>query len=129
MNIQEVGFDVQLSGSNAGAALGRGLYVTNTLEKALNYAQPMPCRGAIFELRVQLGRCYRVTANDSNRQNWQEMGYDSAWASEGIIGERDENCFKDPRHPRVVIQNVILCHTGEAKRAGYSVVNGKLRKC
>jgi hypothetical protein len=38
INIQEAGFDVQQSGENAGAALGPGLYVTPTLEKALNYS-------------------------------------------------------------------------------------------
>jgi len=128
MNIQKVGFDVQMSGSNAGAALGRGLYVTTTLQKALNYAERNPCQGAIFELRVQLGRCYNVTVDDSNRTKWQEMGYDSAWAAQGIIGEREENCIKDPRPPRVVIQNITLGHTGEAKRAGYWVEDGKLRK-
>ena len=47
MNIQEVGFDVQLSGSNAGAALGRGLYVTNTLEK---HTGPPPYPYIIIEL-------------------------------------------------------------------------------
>ena len=112
----------------AGAALGSGLYVTTTLQKALNYAGRNPCQGAIFELRVQLGRCYTVTVNDSNRTKWQEMGYDSAWAAEGIIGEREENCIKDPRPPRVTIQNISLGHTGEAKRAGYWVEDGKLRK-
>jgi hypothetical protein len=50
MNIQEVGFDVQRSGSNAGAALGGGLYVTPMLEKALNYAKHMQCQGAILHL-------------------------------------------------------------------------------
>jgi hypothetical protein len=129
MSIQKVSVDVQRSGRNAGAALGRGLYVTTTLEKALNYAKRMPCQGAIFEVRVKLGRCYKVTsADDSNKAKWQEMGHDSAWAAEGIIGEPEENCIKDPRPPRVVIKNVILGHTGEAKRAGYSVVNGGLRK-
>jgi hypothetical protein len=128
MNIQKVGFDVHLSGSNAGATLGRGLYVTTTLQKALNYAERNPCQGAIFELRVQLGRCYKVTVDDRNMKKWQEMGYDSAWAAQGIIGEREENCIKDPRPPRVVIQNITLGHTGEAKRAGYWVEDGKLRK-
>jgi hypothetical protein len=129
MSIQKVGFDVQRSGSNAGAALGRGLYVTTTMEKAVNYAKRMPCQGAIFEVQVQLGRCYKVTSdNDNNKAKWQEMGYDSAWAAAGIIGEHEENCIKDPRPPRVIIQNVILGHTGEAKRLGYSVVNGKLTK-
>jgi len=108
--------------------LGRGLYVTSTLEKAMNYAKRMPCQGAIFDLQVQLGKCYRVSSNDSNMAKWQEMGYDSAWAAAGIIGEREENCIKDPRPPRVVIQHITLGHTGEARRAGYSVVNGRLTK-
>ena len=130
MNIQENGFDVSLSGTNAGQALGRGLYVTSTLEKALNYAKRMPFNGAIFQLRVELGKCYTVNANDSNRQNWQQMGYDSAWARAGIIGEREENCIKDPRPPRVVIEHITLGHTGEANSAGYWVDQdqGKLRK-
>ena len=70
----------------------------------------------------------RVAANDSNKAKWQEMGYDSAWAAAGIIGEREENCIKDPHPPRVVIQHITLGHTGEARRAGYSVVNGRLTK-
>ena len=50
MDIQKNGFDVRKSGSNAwGKSLGKGLYVTTTLEKALNYVKRMPCRGAIFE--------------------------------------------------------------------------------
>ena len=127
MDIQKDGFDVRKSGSNAGAALGKGLYVTTTLEKALNYAKRMPCKGAIFELRVQLGQCYSVTdKNDRNKAKWQDMGYDSAWAAEGIIAKIEENCIKDPRHPRVLIQNIALGHTREANRAGYWVDQGKL---
>jgi hypothetical protein len=118
----------QKSGSNTGKSIGRGLYVTTTREKALQYAKPMPCKGAIFELRVELGLCYTVTANDRNQANLQNMGYDSAWAAEGIIGEREENCIKDPHPPRVVIQNITLGHTGEADRASYWVDQGKLRK-
>jgi hypothetical protein len=76
-----------LSGSKAGAALGRGLYVTTTLQKALNYAERNPRQGAILELRVQLGRCYNVAVDDSNRTKWKEMGYDSAWATGQKIGK------------------------------------------
>jgi len=128
MDIQKNGFDVRKSGSNAwGKSLGKGLYVTTTLEKALNYAKRMPCKGAIFELRVQLGQCYSVTdKNDRNKAKWQDMGYDSAWAAEGIIAKIEENCIKDPRHPRVLIQNIALGHTREANRAGYWVDQGKL---
>ena len=91
----------------------------------------MPYNGAIFELRVDLGRCYTITANDRDNGNlemWQQMGYDSAWAAKGIIGEREENCIKDPRPPRVVIEHITLGHTGEANSAGYWVDQGKLRK-
>ena len=129
MDIQKNGFDVRKSGSNAGMSLGRGLYVTTTLEKALNYAKRTPCKGAIFELRVELGQCYSVTDNsDRNKAKWQDMGYDSAWAAEGIIGEREENCIKDPRPPRVVIKHIDLGHTGKANSDGYWVDQGKLRK-
>ncbi len=67
-----------------------------------------------------------MTANDSyngNLANWQQMGYDSAYSGPGIIGEREEHCLKDPRHPRVAIWDITLGHTVEAKNAGYSVLN------
>jgi hypothetical protein len=68
MNIQEVGFDVQQSGSNAGAALGGGLYVTPMLDKALNYAKRMQCQGAILHL------CGTVLPRDSQRQLQRQLG-------------------------------------------------------
>eukprot|EP01046_Picozoa_sp_COSAG06_P104139 COSAG06_NODE_50329_length_319_cov_1.140909_1_plen_77_part_01 len=37
--IQDSGFRVDLSGTNAGAMLGPGVYITTTLAKALNYAK------------------------------------------------------------------------------------------
>ena len=114
MNIQEVDFDVKRSGSNGGMSLGPRLHVAPTREKALNYAKRMKSQGAIFHLRMQLGRCYHVTANDNfsgNLANWQEMGCDSAFAGPGIIGERGEYWIKDPRPHRVVIQDMNLGHT------------------
>ena len=70
--IQESGFRVDLSGTNAGAMLGPGVYVTTTLQKALNYAkregvpgkEPHPAAGGVFELEVDLGRCYTVRSAD-----------------------------------------------------------------
>ena len=95
--IQRDGFNVELSGSNAGAMLGDGLYITTTLEKALNYAKPKPNAGAIFRLQVDLGRCYTVTdKNDPLRRTWADEGYDSAWSKAGLLGVREENCVKDP---------------------------------
>ena len=68
MNIQKVGFDVQRSGSNAGAALGQGLYVSTTLEKALNYAKPMDAcaSGPVLQVHCQrskgkIGRRWDMT--------------------------------------------------------------------
>ena len=66
--------------------------------------------------------------NVRNKANWQDMGYDSAWAAEGIIGNREEQCINDPRPPRVVIQDITLGHTGEANRTGYWVDQGTLRE-
>jgi hypothetical protein len=126
LTIQDTGFRVDLSGTNAGAALGPGLYVTTTLEKALNYAKPKPFAGVIFVLRVDLGRCYRITsANDPNRQTWQLDGYDSAWSPAGVIGQREENCIWDTSN-RVEITDVLLGNTGEALRGGYEVTHGRV---
>jgi len=131
MNIQEVGFDVQRSGSNAGAVLGPGLYVTPRLEKANYYAKDMPHQGAIFHLHVHLGQCYSVTDNDvasNTMPNWQSANFDSAMARDGLIGTAGEQyCIKDPRH-RVKIKSITLGHTAQAQKAGYSVRNGKLIK-
>ena len=128
--IQATGFRVDLAGTNAGAALGAGVYVTTTLEKALNYAKgvassPNPADGGVFQLRVDLGRCYTVRSGDrGERKGWAERGYDSAWAAEGIIGAREENCVRDPA--RVGIVNVVLGNTAAAGRLGYEVRNGRL---
>lgn len=125
ISIQKKGFRVDLSGTNAGAALGPGVYITTTLEKALNYAKANPCQGAVLQLEVHLGRCYEVKDDSlAERKAWQERGYDSAWAKEGVIGEREENCVVDPT--RVKITNVFLGKTGEAQAAGYTVEDGKL---
>jgi len=130
--IQQAGFRVDLSGTNAGAALGPGVYITTTLEKALNYAHGLPnnrnpARGAVLVLEVDIGRCYAVRFNNvAECTGWQQRGYDSAWAAEGVIGEREENCVRDPA--RIRITNVVLGHTGQARSLGYVVRNGRLEK-
>ncbi|EOD39072.1 hypothetical protein EMIHUDRAFT_223954 [Emiliania huxleyi CCMP1516] len=129
--IQESGFRVDLSGSNAGAALGPGVYVTTTLLKALNYAEgtagkPNPAAGGVLVLEVALGRCYRVRSNSQGeRTSWAARGYDSAWAAEGVIGIREEHCVRDPA--RIRITNVVLGNTRAAQDSGYQVCNGRLR--
>ena len=132
LSIQQSGFRVDLCGTNAGAALGHGVYVTTTLEKALNYAKgpsnnPNPARGGVLVLEVDLGRCYTVRSSSvSERTDWQQRGYHSAWAAEGVIGDREENCVRDPG--RIRITNVVLPHTGEARRLGYEIRSGRLER-
>ena len=46
LQIQRDGFRVDLSGSNAGARLGNGVYCSSTLQKALNYASARPHKGS-----------------------------------------------------------------------------------
>ena len=80
LKIQEEGFRVDLSGSNAGDLLGPGVYMTTTLNKALHYAKTKSSGGVIFRLKVQLGRCYQVTVKIARLRmlwlaGWPREGY------------------------------------------------------
>ena len=118
--VQTKGFDPELAGTNAGAMLGKGLYITTSLQKALNYAGRFEHEGAVFKLQVDLGRCYQVQKNDSNMKTWMNQGYDSAWSPANVNGEREENCISDPRS-RVHILTIIPGNTWASQRAGYYV--------
>lgn len=125
LDIQNNGFDVKMSGTNAGASLGPGVYVTASLEKALNYAKCNPGEGGVLILEVDLGRCYRVRSNEpTERTAWASLGYDSAWAAVGVIGKREENCVRDPA--RIRRTDVALGNTSKAHSLGYEVRNGRL---
>ena len=128
MSIRATGFDVSRSGSNAGAMLGPGLYVTTTLQKALTYATMghRPHGGAVLKLRVDLGNCYTVGQSDPNMKRWQQMGYDSAWSADGVNGKMEEHCIKDPRPPRVQILDVILANTRTASEGGFIIENERI---
>ena len=128
MSIRATGFDVSRSGSNAGAMLGPGLYITTTLQKALTYATMghRPHGGAVLKLRVDLGNCYTVGQSDPNMKRWQQMGYDSAWSGDGVNGKREEHCIKDPRPSRVQIVDVILANTRKAGEGNFGVANGRI---
>lgn len=119
--IQRGGFDVGRSGANAGQMLGAGVYVTTSLEKAMNYARE---GGAVFRLEVDLGRCAKLGTTGGLRA-WHAQ-YDSAWAPRGLIGEREENCVQDPR--RVRVRDVLLVAPAEAAREHYRVVDRRLRR-
>ena len=137
LTIQDGGFRVDLAGSNAGAMLGNGVYITTTLEKALNYAhgtrtKPRPHGGCVLQLKVDLGRMYtlkggpRKPPDDPLRTRWfmRPHNYDSCFSPAGFGGEREEHCVRDAN--RVHVVSVTLAHTGKANEAGYFVRGNKL---
>ena len=91
--IQSTGFRVDLSGTNAGAMLGDGVYITTTLEKALNYAKVKPHSGAIFKLQVKLGKCKKVGKNDPMMRTWHAHGYDSYLLGRERAIKLNGNCW------------------------------------
>lgn len=124
LRIQDEGFRIELSGTNAGAMLGDGVYCTTALEKALNYAKDKPHGGVILKMDVGLGRCKTLGHGDPMMTTWHRHGYDSAWSGDGVNGLREENCVRDPS--RCKIKELILGNTSKAKRAGYEVRGGRL---
>ena len=120
--IQAGGFRVDLSGTNAGTMLGNGVYLTTTLEKALNYAKPKPHSGCVLELKVDLGRCKELAQGDAMMRSWHQHGYDSAHSGDGVNGVREEHCVRDAL--RVKVWCVVLGNTGKAMAAGF-VVQGE----
>jgi hypothetical protein len=68
--------------------------------------------------------CKHLKAGD-DITDWQQKGYDSAWAPAGTIGVRQENCIKNPS--RVTVTRVELCNPSAAGAAGCNVsANGRL---
>lgn len=84
------------------------MYVTTTLEKALNYAKgtqenPKPHRGCILELKVDLGRMYTLNhPDDPLKTKWQAHNYDSCFSAAGLIGVREEHCVAEASRVKVV---------------------------
>jgi hypothetical protein len=132
LKIQEEGFRVDLAGSNAGTMLGKGCYVTTSLEKALNYAKHKNADcGAIFRLDVDLGQCMKVQPLKTNGgkhnviEDWHKQGFDSVWSPDGVNGQREEHCIRDPTR-RVKIIDIILGNTRAARMAGFELEGGRL---
>ena len=120
--IQAQGFIV------GGGLLGRGVYCTSTLDKAMEYAKG-PHGGIVLELLVDLGNCKQLVKNDPMMTSWQSQ-YDSAWApfsanNPNAIG-KEENCVKDPK--RISVVQAIAGNTGLLGRGGYAIMSGKLYK-
>lgn len=125
LKIQESGFRVDLSGTNAGDLLGPGIYCTTTLEKALSYAKRKEAHGVVLELEINLGQCKQLEVNDPMLQTWQDNGFDSAWMPLGANSQGlEENCIKDPK--RIKIVNIFPGHTGKLQAMGLVISNGRL---
>eukprot|EP00040_Diaphanoeca_grandis_P044813 m.13673 g.13673 ORF g.13673 m.13673 type:complete len:540 (+) comp9807_c0_seq1:427-2046(+) len=124
LGIQKTGFRVDLAGSNAGTMLGIGVYCTTTLEKALNYAKRSEGGGIVFVLKVDVGKCLQVKRRDPRMKTWHTLGFDSAFSGEGVNGEREEHCVRDPK--RVHIISCVMGHTRRANMQGYRIVDNVL---
>ena len=125
LRIQEHGFRIP---DGPGGLLGRGVYCTSTLPKAMEYLKG-PYGGVVLQLSVDLGKCKQLKPNDPMMKTWQNQ-YDSAWApfsanNPNAIG-KEENCVKDPKRIRVV--QAIAGNTGLLGRGGYAITGGKLYK-
>jgi len=123
LRIQDQGFIIP---DGPGGLLGRGVYCTSTLKKAMDYLKS-PYGGVILQLTVDLGKCIELVPDDPMMKTWQTQ-YDSAWApfSAANPGDKgkEENCVKDPRRIKVV--QALAGDTTALNRGGYAIINGKL---
>jgi serine/threonine protein kinase len=126
LRIQEHGFVIP---DGPGGLLGRGVYCTSTLKKAMDYLKG-PHGGVILQLKIDLGNCKQLVENDPMMKTWQNHGYDSAWAPFSAVNPGDtgkeENCVKNPK--RITVVHAIAGSTGELRAGGYDIIDGKLRK-
>jgi hypothetical protein len=125
LRIQEEGFVIP---EGPGGLLGRGVYCTCTLAKAMDYLKG-PHGGVVLELKINLGNCRQLVENDPMMTTWQEH-YDSAWAPFSAANPADkgkeENCVKDPK--KITVIQAIAGNTGKLRRGGFDIIGGKLRR-
>ena len=121
MKIQRDGFRPSPSGM-----LGKGVYVTTAVHKAMNYAEPKKYKGVIFTLKVaNLGECKKMKKGDPMLQKRHQNNFDSAYSAAGVNGQREENCIWDPKRIQIVSVNPVDARL--AHNAGYCIKeDGKL---
>ena len=125
LRIQEHGFKIP---PGPGGLLGRGVYCTSTLPKAMEYLKGR-YGGVVLQLSVDLGKCKQLKPNDPMMKTWQNQ-YDSAWApfsanNPNAIG-KEENCVKDPK--RIKVLQAFEGDTSALRKAGYAIIHGKVCK-
>eukprot|EP01045_Picozoa_sp_COSAG04_P013567 COSAG04_NODE_968_length_9110_cov_6.799911_5_plen_1619_part_00 len=106
---------------STGGMMGKGVYMANAIRKTEGYmkSKGLAHGGVLLKLKVDLGRCKRVTSSGSS---WIAEGYDSVWWDKG--SNMNENCVKDPS--KIEIIDAFLGHAAKAQEAGYFVENGKV---
>jgi len=96
-----------------GSGLGRGVYLSYNINKTNFYRHSCDNNhnkyncgcdgGVVIKCTVDIGRQFTLgDRNDPMRTAWQEHGYDSAFAGEGVIGKRPEFCIADPGRITIV---------------------------
>lgn len=103
-----------------------GIYVSDQLVKAMQYAVRAKDGGCILELVVDIGNCLHLDQSTLHmKERWQAAGYDSAHAAEGVLGSgsKEEYCVHDPRRIRQ-LKHVTLCDAGTATAAGFKTGTG-----
>ena len=127
VQIQTYGFDISLSGTSSGQLLGKGVYCTPVLAKAVDYAKGKPMQGVVLQLACDLGNCKTLKPHDPMCKTWQHHNFDSAWMPTGA-NERNmaENCIKDPA--RIKLIRIIAGNTWLLERAGMFIcpLDGRL---
>ena len=130
LRIQEQGFKIP---DGRGGLLGRGIYCTSTLRKAMDYLKGQ-YGGTILELKIDLGNCRQLVPNDPMMKTWQQHGYDSAWtpfsAANPADRGKEENCIKDPSRIKIIkIARALAGDIGLLRQGGYLISDdGKLKK-
>lgn len=86
--------------------LGKGVYVSRDLNKALRYPLEDHWDQVILKLRVNVGRVKMIDCQHHPLQKrWHKEGYDTAWVPEysGMVSSGlEEDCIWDPNRIKVV---------------------------
>ena len=103
--------------------------MTAKLDKASEHAfdRKTKAAGCIMQLTVDVGNCLVLTASNlAKRKTWQDEGYDSVFAAEGVWepGSKEEYCIKSPRQI-TMMTHVVLRDAKEAKAAGFRIIKAK----
>ncbi|XP_040182600.1 uncharacterized protein LOC120915857 [Rana temporaria] len=86
--------------------LGRGVYVSRDISKALRYPLFNKADQVVLKLRVNVGKVIKIASKHHPlKKTWHQYGYDTAWVPPncGMINSGlEEDCVWDPQRIKVV---------------------------